>query len=393
MANRKVTLIRNCKTPDGWKRYTAAIGKNGRVRPEWVKVGTKLEHFPTGFYEARYYEGSKVKYLRVSDNAQDALTECSKHAKVLIARDSAQIAGAKLVEEASRVTLRKALDLFLESVENKGSMVAHATYRRECEKFLEGMPTKRFLDELDKDDLTRFCGRLRKDGYEDRTIHNRHNDVAAFLRHAGKRDLVGSAPRFEKTLPEIYSQAEMTAFFESLTDERDIVAYRMAQMLGLREKEIMHSEPHHVDFAGSIFRVRSNPRWGFKIKDYEERDVPIPELLLGLLSKRVKALKGTLLVGTKSDKPEGHFLRKLKVRSYRANLHCGVCEGCRIHKECERWYLHKFRATYITHLLRNGVDIRSVMKLSGHADIESVMAYLRPAEDESLVSKLKLISW
>jgi integrase len=112
-----------------------------------------------------------------------------------------------------------------------------------------------------------------------------------------------------------------------------------------------------------------------------------------LLSKRVKALKGTLLVGTKSDKPEGHFLRKLKVRSYRANLHCGVCEGCRIHKECERWYLHKFRATYITHLLRNGVDIRSVMKLSGHADIESVMAYLRPAEDESLVSKLKLISW
>jgi hypothetical protein len=77
MTNRKVTLVRNCKTPDGWRRYTAAIGKNGRVRPEWAKVETTLQHFPAGFYEARYYEGSKVKYLRVSNDAQDALTECS----------------------------------------------------------------------------------------------------------------------------------------------------------------------------------------------------------------------------------------------------------------------------------------------------------------------------
>jgi hypothetical protein len=31
MANRNVTLVRQCKTEKGWRRYPAVIGKNGRV--------------------------------------------------------------------------------------------------------------------------------------------------------------------------------------------------------------------------------------------------------------------------------------------------------------------------------------------------------------------------
>lgn len=33
MANRKVGLILNCKTPDGWRRLAVVYGKNGRLRP------------------------------------------------------------------------------------------------------------------------------------------------------------------------------------------------------------------------------------------------------------------------------------------------------------------------------------------------------------------------
>ena len=50
-------------------------------------------------------------------------------------------------------------------------------------------------------------------------------------------------------------------------------------------------------------------------------------------------------------------------------------------KECELWFLHKFRSTYATTLLRNGVDIRTVQKLMGHSDLGSTMRYLRPEED------------
>ena len=58
MANRRVTLVRNCKTPDGWRRYPAAFGKNGRIKPHVVIVGGREQRFPEGVYQLRTYEGS-----------------------------------------------------------------------------------------------------------------------------------------------------------------------------------------------------------------------------------------------------------------------------------------------------------------------------------------------
>ena len=77
------------------------------------------------------------------------------------------------------------------------------------------------------------------------------------------------------------------------------------------------------------------------------------------------------------------MLRQLKRLVNRAGLGCGVCEGCTTGvKECHEWTLHKLRRTYATTLLRNGVDLRTVQAYMGHADIESTMRYLRPAETE-----------
>jgi integrase/recombinase XerD len=367
------------------------------VKPEWVKVKVKgkdtLVHFPEGYYECRYYEGSKVKYQNVGTDAADALAACQKHARLLIARDTAQDAGAKIVEETARKTLRKALDDFLQATEDKGSVVAHAEYKRTGEAFLAGVQ-KRFVDELVKDDMLRFYRAMRADGASDRTIHNRHQHVAAFLRYAGvPAALIPPAPKFEKKLPEVYSKREIEKFFASLTEPRDVIIYRMAQQLGLREQEIMHGEWPHIDFERKVFRVRSNPKWGFATKDKEERDVTIPRELLDLLRKYRKTHKGTLLTGTASDKPDGHLLRRLKRLAHDAGLHCKTCSGCVEGNGCEHWYLHKFRSTYATTLLRNGVDPRTVMKLMGHSDLETVLQYLRPAEGDELRQMVNAVKW
>jgi site-specific recombinase XerD len=55
-----------------------------------------------------------------------------------------------------------------------------------------------------------------------------------------------------------------------------------------------------------------------------------------------------------------------------------------------RTHAHKFRATFATHLLQRGVDIRTVQELMGHTNIQTTMRYLAVA-DERLVAAVELL--
>jgi hypothetical protein len=72
-------------------------------------------------------------------------------------------------------------------------------------------------------------------------------------------------------------------------------------------------------------------------------------------------------------------------------MNCGSCEGCKAkRRECETFTLHKFRRSYITTLLRNGIDLRTVQAYAGHKDIASTMRYLRPASAKEAQGSRKL---
>jgi integrase len=165
--------------------------------------------------------------------------------------------------------------------------------------------------------------------------------------------------------------------------------------LGLRDQELMHLEWVDVQRESNVVRVTSKPEWGFRIKDSEERDIPTSaELLARLKAWREQYPNTRLVVGTKTDRPDGKLLRTLKRLAKRAGLNCGVCEGCRTTLgECQRWTLHKFRRTYATTLLRNGVDLATVQKYMGHSDLASTMRYLRGATGAESQAKINAIKW
>jgi len=69
-------------------------------------------------------------------------------------------------------------------------------------------------------------------------------------------------------------------------------------------------------------------------------------------------------------------------------------DGCKEHGECYKWELHKFRRIYATRTLQiPGMNARTVQMLMSHADLESTMRYLRPAEGATLQGLINQAKW
>ena len=75
----------------------------------------------------------------------------------------------------------------------------------------------------------------------------------------------------------------------------------LALKLGLRDQEVQFGELTDISWEDSVYRVPSKPKLGFTVKDYEERDDPIPVEFLDEL-KEWKDLhsKQDLIVPTNS---------------------------------------------------------------------------------------------
>jgi site-specific recombinase XerD len=65
--------------------------------------------------------------------------------------------------------------------------------------------------------------------------------------------------------------------------------------------------------------------------------------------------------------------------------------GCRFSgakMKKENFWLHKFRATFATRCLWNGIDLRTVQSYLGHTDLESTRRYLKPSRSQKAREKM-----
>ena len=75
-----------------------------------------------------------------------------------------------------------------------------------------------------------------------------------------------------------------------------------------------------------MISVRSKPEMGFRIKDKEERSVPVPDSLIATLADRKRSSTSVLIFPGDNGRPNGHFLRVLQKLAFRA-----VSELWRVH--------------------------------------------------------------
>ena len=175
---------------------------------------------------------------------------------------------------------------------------------------------KTYLDEVTKADIYNFHALCRKQGLSDRTIANKHDRLRFFLRFAGLAldTIMPPRPKYEKTLPTVYTIEQIDSVIAAADDYMRLVI-KLGYMCGLREMEIVHLEPTDIDWSEKVVRIQGKPLWGFKVKDSEQRDIPVPTVLLTDLNAwKRQHTKKRLIAGTEGDKPNTHLLRQLKAR-------------------------------------------------------------------------------
>lgn len=397
MSNRKVTLLKYVKTEKGWRRLHVAIAKNGRVRPHYVIVDGVDEFHPEGHYELKYYDGGKAVYRAVGEDPAEGLAIRDQQARLLVAQTAAKAAGIPIEENSTRMNLAQARDAFMQRLRLKNrDKETISAYGYLIAEFLR-LSAKCYPEEITDIDLLRFCQSQRERGLAERTVYNHFAHIRAFLRSCGvdvkklipeKKDL----PQKNDPLPEAYTQEEVEKFLAACNSARDRMVFEFFLKTGVREKELAYAEWSDIRWTEGVLLVQNKPHYDFHTKTGKPRKITLEAVLLEKLAAWRRCRPNTRFVfGTKTDKPNGHFLEACKRTAHRAGLNCGHCAPCLEKDECERWYLHKFRATFATWSLRGGVDLRTVQLALGHTKIEMTERYLAPAEGPAAQAKMNAV--
>lgn len=230
-----------------------------------------------------------------------------------------------------------------------------------------GLFYDREIEDLTASELTSYIHSLK---VGNRTKFNHQIRIEAMLRYHGI-NLKADKVRYVVPLPVVYTKQELGRLF-SVCDIRQLTFYKTLQMTGLRMQEVKWLE--WSDILGGMIHIRPKPP-NFIPKTHEERRLPLPQQLQSLFNQ-MPHRPGTLVFPTAKGTPDRHLLRHLKRLARKAGM------------DESKWSLHGFRRTFATTCLRAGMDVRTVMMLMGHSDIESTLRYWKPVEVEQLRSRI-----
>jgi integrase/recombinase XerD len=155
-----------------------------------------------------------------------------------------------------------------------------------CLELFASSCTKRFVQDVTREDVLAFIRKLYKLKCGPRTAYNRAVIVSQLLKANGIIKLLTNHdwPEYVEPIRPIYEPDEIEALFQAC-DEKERVLYLCYLLTGLRDKELRHLTWRDVEFRTHVVRVTRKVLYAFKPKNKEEREVPVPVSLIVALRR------------------------------------------------------------------------------------------------------------
>ena len=218
-------------------------------------------------------------------------------------------------------------------------------------------------DTLTTDDLKRYFAQLIKT-HSWSTVRIDRNGLQFFFKHVLQRDwewLNIVKPPQVKTLPDILTPAEVSHLINSTKQLRYQVFFLTLYSLGLRLGEGLDLAVGDIDSHRMLVHIRNG-------KGGKDRFIPIPRRTLYALRyywqthKNSRYLFPSQFNVNHTVMDRGGIQKAMKA----------VIKSCGINKSISP---HNLRHSYATHLLEQGLDLRSVQHLLGHNSLNTTAKY------------------
>jgi integrase/recombinase XerD len=166
-------------------------------------------------------------------------------------------------------------------------------------------------------------------------------------------------PRREKKLPVVFSKAEVLKLLDTTRNLKHKVILSLAYSTGARLEEVSHLKVTDIDSSRMQIRIACG-------KGKKDRYTLLSPNLLGLLREywNLYRPKTYLFEGSKNREP---ISTRTIQEIFKNNL-----RRSRINKNGS---FHTLRHSFATHLLEQGVNLRIIQELLGHASIKTTTVY------------------
>jgi len=224
----------------------------------------------------------------------------------------------------------------------------------------------RYLKNIKKDSdatlIKKYLLEKQTAGQSSQTINLHLNAIKYFYREIMKSavavDLKFS--KVSKKLPVVLSRSEIEKVLNSIRNEKHRLMVALAYGSGLRVSEVINLRVGDVNLDELTVHIKD-------AKGGKDRLTIFPEKLKADLSEMMALQHGNEYLF------ESERGGKLTERTAQL-VFDKACEKAGIKKEAT---FHSLRHSFATHLLENGVDVRYVQELLGHANIRTTQIYTK----------------
>lgn len=163
-----------------------------------------------------------------------------------------------------------------------------------------------------------------------------------------------------KKLPIVLSRSEISQIIEAIRNRKHRVMVALAYGSGLRVSEVVNLRAGDVDLDELTLHIK-------QAKGSKDR--------ISILPEKLREQLGELMIGKDSEEYVFESERGGCLTTRTAQIvFAKTLKSVGIKKNAT---FHSLRHSFATHLLENGVDIRHVQKLLGHANIRTTQLYTK----------------